>query len=242
MPTQDGGVRVPPIRLEYHNWDDWYDEMEQLRLGHLPMIIFDLDGTLLDSHDLSIESHRQVVKRLGLPPVSHDMLAALNGPTSEQAVQMLGLPVSRVPEFDAHMRDVDNVLVRQHARLFPGVPEMLDKLQGKATLALLTNGSPHYVEESANATGIKGFFDLIQGFVPGMGKAKRLRSWYERFLPAGMMMVGDRASDIDAAHEAGAIGVGVLYGAGSLPELSSAEMIARDMDELRRICLAFCER
>lgn len=235
-------AQTPPVRMIYPMWDYWdaYDLQSYAR-EHLPKIVFDLDGTLLDSRELAIEGHRAALSRMGLSDVSDEVLSSLNGPTSEQAMKILDIPVSRAPEFEAHMREIAKDMMFQKTRLFPGVADMLAKLEGKAALCLLSNGSPHYVAETANMTNIARYFDHIQGFVPGMTKARRLTIWKERYEPSRMMMIGDRASDIESAHDAGLLAVGVTYGAGSVEELTDADLLATSVEELRRICLAFCE-
>lgn len=207
-----------------------------------PMIVFDLDGTLLDSYEMSIECHRRTIEVLGLPPVSRETLEALNGPTAEQECAMLGLPPQRLPELMAAMERVENEVVPARARLFPGALEMLFALQDQATLCLLTNGQPHYMRLVCELTGVGALFAERAGFTLGITKSMRIREWAQKHAALRAMMVGDRPTDIEAAHQAGAAALAVTYGSGTHAELVGADWIAADVETVCRLCTDFCEQ
>ncbi len=207
-----------------------------------PMIVFDLDGTLLDSYAMSIECHRRVIEAMGLPPVSQRMLELLNGPNAEQECQLLGLPVERAPELMAVMARVDEELVPTGAKLFPGVLDMLLTLQRESVLCLLTNGLPSYMRAVCDVTGIGSFFAERAGFALGVTKAMRLTEWAQKHHALRVLMVGDRHTDVEAAREAGVQSIAVTYGSGPVSELRAADQLAGDVDALCRACLAFCRQ
>lgn len=140
------------------------------------------------------------------------------------------------------MAIVDAQVVETEARLFPGVPEMLGALTGKATLCLLTNGCQRYADQATRVTGITGAFAALQGFVPGVTKAMRIADWIARYAPLRVLVVGDRPTDVAAGREVGATTLGVLYGAGATQEMGCADYTARDVGEVLAICQAFCAR
>lgn len=206
-----------------------------------PLIIFDLDGTLVDSYQTSVDSYRLVLEMLGLPPAPLPVLEALNGPTVEGCCRLLGLPQERQPEFEAALADVTDRLVPEQGRAFPGTLEMLAALQPLATLCLLTNGSTHYMELACEVIGLGGFFAERLAFTPGYTKAMRIAEWMAKFGATRTLMVGDRATDMAAAHAAGAQALGVTFGTGAVTEFTEADALAHNMSEVRACCLAFCE-
>jgi phosphoglycolate phosphatase len=206
-----------------------------------PLIVFDLDGTLLDSRETAMEGHRLAVEAMGLPPVSQEVLAALNGPNSEQSCRILGISVSRRAEFEAVMERIDDVILRQRGKLFPGVLSMLHELSAEATLGLLTNGSPAYMELACQVTGMTHCFAERTGFVPGFSKQDRIRAWQSRHGAPRALMVGDRAGDVAAAHAAGALAIGAVYGVGAPDELAQADALAADIRQVHSLCLAFLQ-
>lgn len=231
------GDTAPPAQADVSAWEGGL----HARLRR-PMIVFDLDGTLLDSYEMSIECHRRAIEALGLPPVSREMLETLNGPTAEQECAMLGLPPKCLPELMAALERAEDDVVPARARLFPGTLEMLFALQDQATLCLLTNGQPHYMRLVCELTGVGPLFAERAGFTPGITKAMRIREWAQKHAALRVVMVGDRASDIEAARQAGAAALAVTYGSGTPAELAGADWIAADVGTACRLCAEFCEQ
>ena len=207
----------------------------------LPLIVFDLDGTLLDSYEMAMANNARAVEAMGLPPASHAVLESLNGPTLEEACAILGLPPERTGELEAAFNRVEAEYVPLMARAFIGVPEMLASLQGQATPCLLTNSLPSYLEITCEATGIGKYFAERAASELGVSKAMRIRQWMEaRGLPR-TLMVGDRPTDINAGREAGAWTLAVTFGCGEADQLAHADATASTVAEMWRHCERFCK-
>lgn len=207
----------------------------------LPMIVFDLDGTLLDSYEMSIRTYELALAAVGLPPMPREMLAMLNGPTLQEACEIVGLPLERMGELEAAMNRADAGLIPVMGRLFPGVPEMLAALQAQATLCVLTNGLPGYLRQACEATGISHLFAEHGAFAPGVSKAMRIREWMEARGMPRTLMVGDHPTDVDAGREAGAATLAVTYGSGKPGQLALADAMAGSVAEVWRYCERFCK-
>jgi phosphoglycolate phosphatase-like HAD superfamily hydrolase len=205
-----------------------------------PLIVFDLDGTLLDSAEMAVRCHIRVLAEMGLPPVSRDVLDSLNGPSVEEKCVMLGLPPERQDEMEAALVRAEAVLVPTQARLFPGVPDMLAALHGRAVLCLLTNGQPSYLRMVCEVTGIGAWFAEQAGYTRGITKAGRIRAWTEAHAAPRVLMVGDRPTDVASAHEAGALALGVTYGNGRPEQMHEADALAGDIGAVLRYCEQFC--
>lgn len=188
-------------------------------------VMFDLDGTLLDTAaDLS-EAANRLFADLGLPPMSREevtrcvgrgipnlvkrLLTAARGcePTSEDHAAM-------VEVFRAHYRDTNG----RHARPFEGVIEGLDRFAAAGLpLACVTNKSAEFTEPLLEKTGLRGYFDLV---VSGDTLANKkphpepLLHVCARFgiAPAEALLIGDSGNDIAAAREAGCRVFCVPYG------------------------------
>jgi len=210
--------------------------------GSLPLIVFDLDGTLVDSYEMALLCHARTIEAVGLPPVSRRVLESLNGPTIEEECRILGFPMERMGELEAAMTRVEVELAPVMARTFPGVPEMLASLQsGGAVLCVLTNGLPHYMKLVCGITGIDRYVTESAAYTPGVSKAARIRQWMEaRGLPRALA-VGDRPTDVDAGRMAGARTLAVTYGNGTAEQLAHADYLASTVAEAWRLCERFCE-
>ena len=100
------------------------------------MICFDWDGTLADSMRLCVEEVRLTLRRMGLPEQPEAVLRSCNGPTYEEAAALIGVPEERVAEYSDIRLRAGLELCPTVNHLFPGVKEMLEALQGKATLCV----------------------------------------------------------------------------------------------------------
>lgn len=110
------------------------------------LVIFDVDGTLVDSQNLIVEAQAETFRRLGMTPPSREQTLSLVGlslvPTFEALVGKDG----PVEELVAHYREVFSTIIATPGRkepLFPGVPELIAALHVTPglTLAVATGKS-----------------------------------------------------------------------------------------------------
>lgn len=120
----------------------------------LPMIVFDLDGTISDSYQLSIQACRQVFGRMGLPALPLDVIESFNGLSADEVCRAMGIGPERRSEFEAFWAEAEDEAVRRFARPFFGAMETLRALEGDASLCLLTNGSASYMSQTLQKFGM----------------------------------------------------------------------------------------
>lgn len=125
------------------------------------------------------------------------------------------------------------------ARVYPGVPELLDGLRARGVaLATATMKLTPTAQAILERHGLADRFAVVNG-TDGTHrtKAETLVHALERLGDpdrAGVLMVGDRHSDIAAAHEVGVGSVAVTWGYGSVAELAAtgADHLLDDPAEL----------
>ena len=196
------------------------------------LLVFDWDGTLVDSAQAIVEALQGACIDLGLAP-----------PTEERARHIIGLglkdalryAVPHVAERD-YRSLVDRYRVHFLARdasmtLFPGVAEGLQQLQRAGyLLAIATGKSRRGLERALDQMNIRRFFVASrcadEGFSkphPGMLQAVM----DELAMPANAtLMIGDTTHDLEMASNAGVRGVGVAYGAHPKEQLLAAKPVA----------------
>ncbi|GIU76488.1 MAG: phosphoglycolate phosphatase 1 [Bryobacteraceae bacterium] len=187
----------------------------------MALVIFDLDGTLVDSVDDLCNSVNASRAYMGLPPLPHDLVASYVGngapvlirramgpeATEEQVQEALSFFLSYYRE---HMLD--------HTRPYPGVVETLEKLQRQGVkMAVLTNKPQRFSRDLCAGLGLAPYFFQIYGgnsFEQKKPDPVGIRTLIEEAgaKPAETWMVGDSATDVLTARNAGVRSVGVTYG------------------------------
>jgi phosphoglycolate phosphatase len=189
-------------------------------------IIFDLDGTLVDSaseiheaavavcreHGLSIPSLEYIRTMTGSPP----RLFFVDHGCSEADVE------ARVAEFRAHLAT--------HAGdpgcVFPSVLPVLEHLQQHSIRISLATTKPSALAASLlERYGLSPYFSHVQGTDPPLQHKPNpdiLHACMQHADCAAVAMVGDTVFDVEAAHNAGIDSIAVCSGAHSPERLGEA--------------------
>ena len=212
----------------------------------MPLVVFDLDGTLIDSrHDLADAANALIVEGGGRPlPV--DAITAMVGEGApllvRRALKAAGLDLDLREALPRFLELYDERLL-VHTRLYDGTREALDELAPRATLAILTNKPQRPTERILEGLAIAPFFDWViggdtpHGRKPDPGGLNHLMSLAGTG-PADTVMVGDSAIDRRTGRAAGTQMWLVRYGFGfqtAAAELAGDERIADNPAELARI-------
>jgi phosphoglycolate phosphatase len=192
------------------------------------LIVFDLDGTLADTLPDLTAAANFACRRLGLPEHSPEAIRGMIGGGEGKLMErLLGL---------AHQDQVEECLqlyldhYTRHngelTRVYPGVVETLERLQGKR-LAVLSNKLRRLTQQALDAIGLARFFVAVRGG----GAHLPLKPAPDQLLaltadmgvgPSRTLMVGDKTADIQAGRGAGTFTAAVTYGYGDLDVLTAA--------------------
>ena len=198
-------------------------------------VIFDLDGTLVDSAaDIAVAANAALAGE-GLEPVTNEEAARLVGDGARKAVErafaLRGGPVDD-DALDRGARAFATAYVDPAqpvlGRLYPGVDETLARLATAGLkLGVCTNKPQAAAIRTLSALGIGGRFQVLVG-----GDRTPFRKPDPRHLlaclepldgrPETAAMVGDSSNDEEAARAAGAAFVGVSFGYGRLSAAACA--------------------
>jgi len=182
-------------------------------LASLPAaLVFDLDGTLIDSrHDITTAVNR-TRERYGLPPLPLEEVVGMVGEGArlliERAFPESELPADRRDEALVHYLTAYRDVCLDETRPYPGVPEMLAALAERYPLALLSNKGEELSRLILAGLGLDSFFREVLGgdSLPtrkpdpaGLHRlAERLGTPVDRLL-----LVGDTRIDAETAQAAG---------------------------------------
>ncbi|MFI5014985.1 MAG: HAD hydrolase-like protein [Hyphomicrobiales bacterium] len=190
----------------------------------LPVIVFDLDGTLADTAGDLIRTLNVILQQEGLAAIPLASARDLIGQGSRALLQR-GFAVqgrSVTPErlellFQEFLDDYARHLV-DHTRLFPGVEAALDRLSLRGhILAVCTNKNEGLSRDLLAQLGVARFFAAICGrdSFPFCKPDPRHLTQTVRLAtgrPATAIMVGDSKTDIDTARAAQVPVIGVPFG------------------------------
>ncbi len=202
------------------------------------LIVFDLDGTVVDSCELHRRNYRRVFERMGYGYLTDEQVDRLNGPNADEICRMMGVAPERRAWYNALYDECAVGLVEEIGRMFPGMEETLRRLSEKAHLALLSNGSEAYCKANVRCFGLDRWIGRHAGFQQGVSKAERIRIWSLSLGFPPLIVVGDRAGDIATARAVGAAAVGVSYGMGSPDELKQADVVCASPADIVKACEA----
>jgi pyrophosphatase PpaX len=183
-------------------------------------VLFDLDGTLIDSKSLYLEAYRRAVKPYVRRDMTREDVMALR-PTSEIAFLRAVVPES---DFKVCLEDFYRAYEALHAErfdgVFPGVPAMLADVRGAGLrLGLVTGKSRRSWEITRAVVDELGPFDALV-FDDDVRAPKpdphglQLAIESLGIEPAGAAYVGDTLSDMKAAAAAGLRPVAALWAFG----------------------------
>jgi phosphoglycolate phosphatase len=192
------------------------------------VLLLDLDGTLTDSRPGIARCMRHALERLGVPCPPDDVLAAhIGSPLRGAFAALLGHPGDgQVERALAFYRERYGHIGLYENAVYPGIPEMLGRLTGRARLYVATQKLALYAERVIDHFGLRRFFAGVWGTDDGPLDNKRaviaalLEA--ERVAPSEALMIGDRALDVLAARASHVRTLGVLWGYGSREELLEA--------------------
>ncbi|TAK41035.1 MAG: HAD family hydrolase [Betaproteobacteria bacterium] len=189
------------------------------------LIVFDWDGTLIDSAATIVECIQAAAREMALPVpdearARHVIGLGLND-SLRHAVPML--PRGQYADFAERYRQ--QFLAREDAlQLFPGVRALLERLARRGhRLALATGKSRRGLDRALGASGLGEYFAASRcgdETHPKPHPAMLLELLRELGAQApAALMVGDTSHDLQMARSAGVDALGVTYGAHSAAEL-----------------------
>ncbi len=198
------------------------------------LVVFDLDGTLIDSSRDLATSVNEALRRVapGTPALAEDVVRSFVGSGAriliERSLARTGLPHSVEDVLPVFLAEYSGRLLDE-TRLYPGAVEALDRFGGRP-LAVLTNKPGDMSRAILEGLGVADRFFRIYGGgdlesrKPDPAGLRRIAS-EAGVEPREALMVGDSAIDVRTGRAAGTLTAGVTYG-------FDAESFARDPPDL----------
>ncbi len=209
-------------------------------------IVFDLDGTLVDSREDLANSVQVAFRSLGLPVPDRDRVIASVGHGARHLVKIL------LPEHDADEAFLDRVVAAfrahylehllDHTTPFEGLREVVADLGARVPLAVLTNKPGEMARRIIEGLSWSESFRFVLGpdDVEALKPDPRgLLTLLERLeaRPAQTIYVGDMPVDVEVAKAAGTRSVAVTWGLAAREDILAArpDQLLDEVEGLRSL-------
>lgn len=216
--------------------------MTATRLTSIEFVLFDWDGTLLDSFEADAKAYFQMFGALGMSWSMEELLHHYS-PNWHNVYRAARLPRTRWDEADRLWRQFYR---KQKPKLQPGARRVLRALDRQFKLALVSSGSRARVRRQLREHEVSAMF-LAKVCSEDAPRRKPhpapLRMALEklRALPQASVYIGDAPEDIEMAHRAGMRAIGVLGGS-PVPErlrAASPDVLIETIRELPALLMSF---
>ena len=221
-----------------------------MSMNRFRLLLFDLDGTLVDSVGDLAWCGDEMLGQLGLPARGREATLNWVGNGMERLVKRLltgsmdGEPEAALFERGiAIFRELYGRHASDHCEVYPGVRACLDWFRGRDyRLACVTNKPEPFTSQLLEAMGLFDYFDLV---VAGDTTARKKPDPMPLHYAADhfglghdvCLMIGDSSNDVLAAKAAGFASVGVTYGYNHGRDIaeSSPDFVFDNLSELANL-------
>lgn len=208
------GLYSLPLKIREYK----FDTMKKFGL------IFDLDGTLIDSREDLALSVNSLLKELGYDPLPIERISSYIGnganKLAEHSLKAVGaiesMADSEFPKLYDRLLEYYGQNLANKTTVYPGVYQVLEKLSDHP-MALVTNKPTQYTRPVLEAFNLDEFFTFIAGGDSYQQKKPdpyplKMAMESMHILPEKCAMIGDGDTDIKAGQAAGVYTVAAAYG------------------------------
>ncbi|MBD3245626.1 MAG: HAD hydrolase-like protein [Candidatus Omnitrophica bacterium] len=214
---------------------------ERGSMSEADMLIFDLDGTLVDSREHITHAVNEMLRDLDLPQRSFDEVVAVIGTGVRDLVYQCAGQRKEVVDRGVELFTNHYRRNLEEMKVFSGVEDVLEHFREKVLL-VTTNARKEMAEAVLKAVHLDTYFLHIVGgdddrcLKPDACPVDRARELF-RVPPSRAVFIGDMDVDILAGKRAGLITCGVTYGVGDLQSLRKAgpDFLIDRIVELKKI-------
>jgi len=202
-------------------------------------LLFDFDGTLVDTGEGIINATRYALKLQGIDEENIDNLKRFVGPPLAKAFGWYyGFSEEKSVDTVLKFREYYKDRGWKESHIYPGIIQMLDNLEEKGKLLCIATSKPEDLAITiSQREGIYDYFEFLGGSIVGGGVEYRThKPDVINYVLDSMgitdkskvIMIGDRFTDIEGAKAVSLKSIGVLWGYGPREELegSGADYLA----------------
>lgn len=211
------------------------------KLETIQLVIFDLDGTLVNSQYDICDALNYALRQIGKPEIALEDVPKLLGGGIKKLIELA------LEKSNEELKEKTFKIFKEHyatiyankTDFYPGVKEALLQMSN-IKKAVFSNKAHEFTQEIVRKTGFFDEFELVYGYQPDLYPLKPSSKGLElilnklHILPENALMVGDSTHDMKAAQAIGMKSCAVTYGYRSADILKATrpDLIIDKMGEL----------
>jgi len=199
------------------------------------ILLFDFDGTIVDSIDVALEAYNAIAYDYSLPKMQDKKaFVKLYDDNFYSSLMKLGLLREKIQDFTRELREWF-LKCGYGAKLFSGMKEVVNKLAEKNQLIVITSNIGFTVKGLIKEAGLN--IEEVLGGDKETSKMKKILSVKKRFPDAELYYIGDTKGDVLEGQRAGVKTIAVSWGYHAREELEKVEpdFIVNKPEELLNI-------
>lgn len=208
------------------------------KLEKIKNVIFDMDGTLVDTSKVTVRAYQLAAIEFGLQVKEAKSIISLIGYASPEFAFKLYPEINKdvILKYAALVEEKEQHYMKQLGEeiLFPKVKTVLQKLKLNGYyMAIASTGSINHVETALISSEIYSLFDKIK-----CNESIKIDMVKEIIIngPEGdWLIVGDRRKDYEAGSKNKIITIGAQYGFGNEEEMKAFDMTIENIEDLLTI-------
>lgn len=208
------------------------------------LVIFDLDGTLLDTSKGIYNSVRYAEKGLGLKPVENNLLREFVGPPPKKMYKLMyNLSEDLAQKAVQLHREYGKLHAIFEAEIYEGIESVLHFLkENDYKIGVATLKSQHIAEKILQNFDLAKHFDVVVGMdeAETLTKAKTLMLAMDKVKVKNVedvVLVGDSEYDLIGANEVGIAFIPALYGFGFKEKVEGSNIVGNINKPLELIAM-----
>ena len=210
------------------------------------IILFDLDGTVIDSSPGVTDSIIYALKKFGIEIKDKTSLLKCIGPPLQYSFKnFFGFSDEDTALAIKYYREFYEIEGINRLSVYDGIPELLKNLKNAGkTIVLATSKPEKYAAQILKDNGLYDLFDFVAGADPNINRNEKTEVMEYALKsinadPSKVLMIGDRKYDVIGSKDVGCDCIGVLFGFGTKEELlnEGAIFTAETCDEVEKYIL-----
>jgi phosphoglycolate phosphatase len=181
------------------------------------VVLFDFDGTIVDSLSAGITITNRLAAEFGFPPFDEETLEELKKLGSREALKRSRIPVWRLPWLIRRFTQEFNREI-PYLQLFPGMKETLLELKQRGYfLGIVSTNSVKNIDEFLRIQNLVSVFDVTFANYAVFGKSRLIQKLIrqQKLQHCQIYYVGDETRDIEAAKGSGVRSIAATWGLNS---------------------------